>query len=47
VAVSRLLGHASPNLTLGVYSHLFDPDLDNVAQALDDAAAKSEGLTRD
>jgi integrase len=38
VAVSRLLGHASPNVTLAVYSHLFENDLDDVAARLDDAA---------
>jgi integrase len=31
VAVSHLLGHASPNVTLAVYSHLFADALDNIA----------------
>jgi len=47
VAVARQLGHASPNVTLAVYGHLFENDLDDVAARLDEAAAKSEGLTRD
>jgi len=47
VAVARQLGHGSPNVTLSVYGHLFENDLDDVAARLDDAAAESEGLTRD
>jgi integrase len=51
VAVSHLLGHASPNVTLAVYSHLFGDDLDNVAARLDAAAITArdanEGPTRD
>jgi integrase len=41
VAVARLLGHASPNVTLSVYSHLFENDLDDVAARLDAAAERS------
>jgi integrase len=41
VAVPRLLGHASPNVTLSVYSHLFPNDLDDVAARLDAAAEVS------
>ena len=41
VAVARLLGHASPNVTLGVYAHLFENDLDDVATRLDAAAEVS------
>jgi integrase len=47
VAVSRLLGHASPHVTLSVYSHLFANDLDDVAARLDAAAnvgGTNEGL---
>ena len=40
VTVSRRLGHASPALTLSVYSHLFKNNDDEVAAALDDALAK-------
>jgi len=43
VAVSRLLGHASPNVTLSVYSHLLPNDLDDVAARLDAAAANVGG----
>jgi integrase len=43
VAVSRQLGHASPNVTLAVYSHLLPNDLDDVASRLDDAAANVRG----
>ncbi len=37
VAVSRRLGHASPALTLSVYGHLFRPDDDKAAAAIDAA----------
>jgi integrase len=39
--VQRMLGHSSPTVTLGVYSHLFEDDLDRVADRLDDAKTKS------
>jgi site-specific recombinase XerD len=34
-SVLRILGHASAEITLDVYSDLFDEDLDAVADALD------------
>lgn len=34
LAVSRMLGHAKPSMTLDVYSDLFDSDLDKVAAAM-------------
>lgn len=37
-AVQRMLGHASAEVTLSVYSDLFDDDLDEVAARLDHAA---------
>lgn len=37
-AVQRMLGHASAAMTLDVYSGLFEDDLDNVAQRLNDQA---------
>lgn len=37
-AVQRMLGHASAAMTLDVYGHLFDDDLDAVSAALDAAA---------
>jgi integrase len=37
VSVSRRLGHASPSLTLSVYSHLFHDKDDKAAKAIDDA----------
>jgi integrase len=40
VSVAALLGHASPNVTLGVYSHLLADDLNGVADRLDAAAAE-------
>ena len=40
VNVSRRLGHASPALTLGVYSHLFKNNDEEAAAAIDDALAK-------
>jgi integrase len=38
-AVQRMLGHASAEVTLNVYSDLFDDDLDDVATRLNRAAA--------
>src|SRR6516165_9839053 len=38
LAVQKLLGHETAAMTLGLYSHLFDDDLTNVAKALDKAA---------
>ena len=40
-SVQRMLGHASAAMTLDVYADLFDDDLDAVATALNDDAAKS------
>ena len=40
VNVSRRLGHASPALTLGVYSHLFKNNDEEAAAAIDDALSK-------
>lgn len=34
-AVQRMLGHSSAAMTLSTYSHLFDTDLDDVANAMD------------
>jgi integrase len=34
LALSRMLGHAKPSITLDVYADLFDTDLDKVAEAL-------------
>ena len=36
-----MLGHASAEVTLNVYSDLFDDDLDDVADRLDQAAARA------
>lgn len=41
VAVSRRLGHASPALTLGVYSHLFENSDDRAAAAIDAAIGEN------
>jgi integrase len=35
VRVSRRLGHGSPAITLGVYSHLFEDTDDGAAAAID------------
>ena len=35
LSISRRLGHGSPDITLGVYGHLFKPD-DRAAAAIDD-----------
>ena len=40
-AVQRMLGHASAEVTLNVYSDLFDDDLDDVAERLDQEAARA------
>ncbi|MCK5623472.1 MAG: site-specific integrase [Alphaproteobacteria bacterium] len=40
VSISTRLGHASPALTLGVYSHLFNNDDSKAADAIDNALAK-------
>ena len=37
--LQRMLGHASAAMTLDVYAHLFDDDLDAIGTALDRAAS--------
>jgi len=39
VTISKRLGHASPNLTLAVYAHLFQRLDDKAAQAINAALA--------
>jgi len=34
-AVQRMLGHASAQITLGRYSHLYDDDLEDLADSMD------------
>lgn len=41
LAVSRMLGHENPQMTLKTYADLFDSDLDDVATKMDRARAKS------
>jgi hypothetical protein len=41
LAVSRMLGHENPQLTLKTYADLFDTDLDKVSDALNRARRKS------
>jgi integrase len=41
LAVSRMLGHENPQVTLKTYADLFDTDLDKVSNALDAAHRKS------
>lgn len=43
-AVQRMLGHQSAAMTLDVYADLFEQDLDNVANALDEAATRDLGM---
>ncbi len=55
-AVQRQLGHATAAMTLDLYGHLFDADLDHLSEALDtrfaeadvgtDAAQTSSPITR-
>ena len=40
--VQQMLGHSSPTVTLNVYSHLFDADLDLVADRLNTAKISSD-----
>jgi integrase len=41
-AVLRLLGHASAAMTLDIYASLFDDDLDQVVERLNDAALRDQ-----
>jgi integrase len=41
-AVQRMLGHASAAMTLDVYADLFEDDLDQVADRLDEAATRED-----
>ena len=43
-AVQRMLGHASAAMTLDIYGHLFEDDLDDVATAID-AGVNPAGAT--
>jgi integrase len=44
VTISRRLGHASPNVTLGIYAHLFRKSDDKAAQAINAALAGPSAL---
>lgn len=44
LAVSRMLGHENPQMTLKTYADLFDTDLDTVSKALD--AARRESVSK-
>ena len=46
LAVSRMLGHRDPSVTLKIYADLFDTDLDAVAVSLDAKIADSVQSTR-
>jgi hypothetical protein len=41
-----MLGHASAAMTLDVYAGLFNPDLDDVADRLDEAARAAGGVSQ-
>ena len=41
LAVSRMLGHENPQVTLRTYADLFDTELDKVSAALDTAHRKT------
>jgi integrase len=45
-AVQRMLGHASTTMTLDVYADLFEDDLDQVADRLDQAARQGADYMR-
>jgi hypothetical protein len=40
-AVQEQLGHSSPTVTLGVYAHLFDDDLDRLFERVDSIFTRS------
>jgi integrase len=42
-AVQRMLGHASAAMTLDVYSGLFDADLDDLADRMNEATQATFG----
>lgn len=44
LAVSRMLGHENPQVTLKTYADLFDTDLDKVSEAL--AAARRQSVSK-
>jgi integrase len=44
--VQQMLGHASAAMTLDVYAGLFNADLDDVADRLDEAASRTAGVSR-
>ena len=46
MAVSKQLGHSTPTVTLNVYSHLFDDDLDRLFAGLDELVGVPERATR-
>jgi integrase len=39
VTISKRLGHANPNVTLGVYAHLFRNDDSRASEAINQALA--------
>ena len=41
-----MLGHTSAAMTLDVYAGLFNPDLDDVAERLDEAARAAGGVSQ-
>jgi integrase len=45
-AVQSVMGHASAAFTLTVYGHLFDTDLDALAERLDDHKDRSRNAPR-
>jgi integrase len=44
--VQQMLGHASAAMTLDVYAGLFNPDLDDVAERLDEAARAAGSVSQ-
>ena len=36
-ALARMLGHSSIKMTYDIYSHLFDEDLENVSELMNEA----------
>nr|MBA2445050.1 tyrosine-type recombinase/integrase [Nocardioidaceae bacterium] len=43
LAVSRMLGHSSPVLTLTTYAHLFDATIDELADRMNGAFLEARG----
>ena len=46
LAVSRMLGHKDTSITLRIYGHLFESDLDAVAERLDASVSDLQKMVK-